>query len=99
MIPINAGQRWVSDSEPEMGLGVVLEVENGIVDILFPAVEERRKYAVSSAPLRRVMFSKGDVILTTDNRELEVLGVKEDGDAVIYVTEEKEFHEARSTKQ
>ena len=93
MIPINAGQRWVSDSEPEMGLGVVLEVENGIVDILFPAVEERRKYAASSAPLRRVMFSKGDVILTTDNRELEVLGVKEDGDAVIYVTEEKEFHE------
>jgi len=44
---IAVGQRWVSDSEPEMGLGMVLSIENGVVDILFPAVEQRRMYAVA----------------------------------------------------
>ncbi len=96
---ISAGQRWVSDSEPELGLGMVLEVEGGVVDILFPSSEERRKYAVASAPLRRVVFSKGDVIRTFDDHELEVLEVKNEGDVVNYITadrvlEEGELHDS-----
>jgi len=98
---ISAGQRWVSDSEPELGLGMVLEVEAGVVDLLFPSSEERRKYAVSSAPLRRIVFSKGDVIRSFDDHELEVLEVKEQGDVVVYVTqdrtlEEGELHDSMS---
>ena len=56
------GQRWVSDSEPEMGLGMILKVEFATVEILFPAAEETRCYALESAPLRRVIFKKGEVI-------------------------------------
>ncbi len=83
---IAAGQRWISDSEPEMGLGIVLGVENGVVDILFPAAEQRRRYALDSAPLRRVIFSKGDTIKSHDGNDLLVLEVKEAGSVVQYVT-------------
>ena len=37
------GQRWVSDSEPELGLGVVMKVEFGRVEIYFPAAREHRE--------------------------------------------------------
>jgi len=36
------GQRWVSTSEPELGLGVLLEAEGGKATILFTAAEEKR---------------------------------------------------------
>ncbi len=90
---IAVGQRWVSDSEPEMGLGMVLSIENGVVDILFPAVEQRRMYSVETAPLRRVVFSAGDQVLTHDDQELEVIEVREEGDVVIYVTPDRELEE------
>jgi len=85
--------RWVSDSEPEMGLGMVLGIEDGVVDILFPAVEQRRKYAVATAPLRRVIFGVGDQILTHDGEELEVTELREAGDVVIYITPNRELEE------
>ena len=31
------GQRWVSDTEPELGLGIVLKSEFGRAEIFFPA--------------------------------------------------------------
>ena len=90
---IAVGQRWVSDSEPEMGLGMVLSIENGAVDILFPAVEQRRMYSIATAPLRRVVFGVGDQVLTHDDQELEVVEVREEGDVVIYVTPNRELEE------
>lgn len=90
---IAVGQRWVSDSEPEMGLGMVLSIENGTVDILFPAVEQRRMYAVATAPLRRVVFAVGEQVLTHDDQELEVTEVREEGDVVVYVTADRVLEE------
>ncbi len=56
------GQRWVSDSEPELGLGIVLKAEFARVELLFPAANEHRQYATKTAPLRRVQFAVGDHI-------------------------------------
>ena len=39
------GQRWMSRSEPKLGLGVIVEVEGAQVVVLFPAAEETRRYA------------------------------------------------------
>ena len=39
---IQPGQRWVSDAEPELGLGVVMSAGNGRVSIFFPAADDRR---------------------------------------------------------
>lgn len=50
------GQRWVSDAEAELGLGVVLEVENRRLTLSFPASGERRTYAIDEAPISRVRY-------------------------------------------
>ena len=65
-VDIQPGQRWVSDAEPELGLGVVMSAGSGRVSILFPAVDDRREYALDSAPVRRVAFEEGDNIKTHD---------------------------------
>ncbi|MDB6040157.1 MAG: SNF2-related protein, partial [Verrucomicrobiales bacterium] len=58
------GQRWVSESEPELGLGLIHNVNDLRVDVLFPATHEKRQYAIDNTPLKRVRFKPGDVINT-----------------------------------
>ena len=40
------GQRWVSDGEPELGLGIIRKSGDGRVEIAFPAAGETRIYAI-----------------------------------------------------
>ena len=91
MIP---GQRWVSDSEPELGLGMLLKVEHPRVEVLFPAVEETRVYAIESAPLRRVEFREGDSIETHEGVVHMVQSSQEDEGLLIYLTDKGEVAEA-----
>lgn len=69
------GQRWISTSEPSLGLGVVRSFDGHKVVIRYPAAEETRAYAFDSAPLVRVAFSPGDVISDRDNHALTVESV------------------------
>ena len=71
------GQRWVSDSEPELGLGIVLKCEYGRAEIYFPAAGEHRQYALGSAPIRRVRFQEGDTIKTHQGESQCVLSIAE----------------------
>ena len=73
------GQRWVSDAEPELGLGVVMNAGGGRVSILFPAADDRREYALETAPVRRVAFEVGDNLKTHDGQSGAVEDVKEEG--------------------
>ena len=66
------GQRWVSNSEPELGIGVIGKAEYGRVQMFFPAAQQARVYAMASAPLRRVRFAPGDTVKTHDGRSLNV---------------------------
>ncbi|MFM2177013.1 MAG: hypothetical protein RL015_1111 [Verrucomicrobiota bacterium] len=88
------GQRWVSDSEPELGLGVVMKAEFGRVEIFFPAAGEHRQFAMQTAPLRRVHFIAGDTIKTHDGRSLEVESVEERKGMLFYIGEGREVSEA-----
>jgi ATP-dependent helicase HepA len=56
------GQRWMSESEPELGLGSVRTVTPRTVTIVFGASDETREYARDGAPLQRVRFRAGDRI-------------------------------------
>ncbi len=58
------GQRWVSASEPELGLGIVSDVLANRVSILFLACNVRRVYALENSPLTRVLFLVNDKIET-----------------------------------
>src|SRR5436190_3479962 len=88
------GQRWVSDTEAELGLGIILKAEYGRVEVYFPAAKERRQYATESAPLRRVRFSAGDKIKTHEGVELIATTVEERGGMLVYHTDTREVPEA-----
>jgi ATP-dependent helicase HepA len=83
-VDIQPGQRWVSDAEPELGLGVVMSAGGGRVSILFPAVDDRREYALDSAPVRRVAFEVGDALKTHDGISGSIEEVKEEGGFLHY---------------
>ena len=81
---IQPGQRWVSDAEPELGLGVVMSAGSGRVSILFPAADDRREYALDSAPVRRVAFEAGDHVKTQEGISGSIEEVKEEGGFLHY---------------
>ncbi|MCB0712923.1 MAG: DEAD/DEAH box helicase family protein [Ignavibacteriae bacterium] len=88
------GQRWVSDSEPELGLGIILSLQVGRVEILFPASGEQRLYALSSSPLRRVVFREGDRIKVHSGEEYVVESVEEQGGLLTYHSGDRLVEEA-----
>lgn len=88
------GQRWVSDTEPELGLGIVLKVEYQRVEMLFPAANELRQYALKTAPLRRVEFKEGDRIQSHAGEEFVVNAVDEKNGLLIYQTDKRPVPEA-----
>ncbi len=87
------GQRWVSDGEPELGLGIILRRGDGRVEIEFPAADEKRIYATETAPLRRVRFLPGDRIKLQSGEELTVARVREEKGLLIYETDGGEVNE------
>ncbi len=80
------GQRWVSDGEPELGLGIIRESGDGRVEITFTAAGETRIYATDTAPLRRVRFMPGDQIKIHSGEEMIVSQVRELDGLRIYQT-------------
>jgi ATP-dependent helicase HepA len=88
------GQRWVSDTEPELGLGMILKSEFGRVEVFFPAASEQRQYALKSAPLRRVRFAEGDRIKSHDGAEMMVVAVEDRAGLLVYRGESRELPEA-----
>ncbi|MCC6560292.1 MAG: RNA polymerase-associated protein RapA [Xanthomonadales bacterium] len=56
------GQRWISNAEPELGLGTVLRVEGRMVQLVYARTGTVRQYAAQSAPLTRAQFRIGDLI-------------------------------------
>lgn len=54
------GQRWLSDTETELGLGVLIDVDERSISILFPKSDETRVYARNNAPLSRIVFNVKD---------------------------------------
>ncbi len=80
------GQRWISDTEPELGLGTVLGVDPGRVLVRYAATGEQRQYAIDQAPLRRVAFRPGESLTTRDGRSHEVARVETTGELLTYHT-------------
>ncbi|WP_462150794.1 RNA polymerase-associated protein RapA [Pseudoalteromonas xiamenensis] len=78
------GQRWISDTESDLGLGTVVAIEGRQVTLLFPACGENRVYSMQEAPVTRVIFNPGDVIRSADEWELVVEKVELEGALLCY---------------
>ena len=82
------GQRWVADSEPELGLGMVVDVTARTVNIFFEIGDCERCYATNQAPLTRIAYTPEDQVQTADGIEFIVSQVHEQGGLIIYETTE-----------
>ncbi len=78
------GQRWVSDADSQMGLGVIVGIEHRTVSVIFPAVGESRIYAKHNAPLIRARFATGDTITLQDGGTALVQEALETGGVIMY---------------
>ncbi len=87
------GQRWISNTESELGLGLILDVAHKRVTVLFLASDERRMYAQDNAPLTRVRFSPGDVIESIDEEKVTVIRLIEEEGLITYFGKDEEGHE------
>ncbi|NOH96431.1 RNA polymerase-associated protein RapA [Vibrio sp. 99-70-13A1] len=79
------GQRWISDTESDLGLGTVVAMDARTVTIMFAASEENRVYARTEAPVTRVTFNVGDVIECQEGWSLSVEEVIEDKGLLTYL--------------
>ncbi|MFQ1894263.1 RNA polymerase-associated protein RapA [Aeromonas veronii] len=84
-MPFALGQRWISDTETDLGLGTVVAVEGRMVTLLFPATGENRMYAKEEAPVTRVSFNVGDQITSHEDWTMTVDEVQEKDGLLIYV--------------
>ncbi len=53
------GQRWVSEAEPELGLGTVLRCDERALQMLYAKAGVVRNYSTQGAPLARASFRVG----------------------------------------
>ncbi|NOT13203.1 MAG: RNA polymerase-associated protein RapA [Methylococcaceae bacterium] len=83
------GQRWISNTESELGLGLILEATNYRVTVLFLASNEKRVYARENAPLTRVSFANGDIIESINEEHLKVIQCIEKDGLITYIGKNK----------
>lgn len=77
----------MSEREPELGLGVVAQVDPAAkrIAVDFPATREKRLYALGTSVLKRVQFGVGEAIATRDGAKLTVEAVEDAGGLLVYV--------------
>ncbi|WP_032093483.1 RNA polymerase-associated protein RapA [Necropsobacter rosorum] len=85
MTSFAAGQRWISESENNLGLGIVTDTDKRTVTLFFPAADETRIYAVANAPLLRVQYQPGDFLTHAEGWQAEVLQAEERNHVLFYL--------------
>jgi len=87
------GQRWISNTETELGLGIIVGIEGRQIKISFPAASEQRLYAMQSAPLSRIEHKPGETIRTQDEQSFQVISIEQHEGRLIYHARDKEGQE------
>ena len=84
---IKVGQRYMSETEPELGLGIISHVESKILKISFPASKTERTYGAKGAPIKRVIFMAGDEISKRGGEKyiVDSLNLNEEEGLVTYI--------------
>ncbi|WP_313575124.1 RNA polymerase-associated protein RapA, partial [Pseudescherichia sp.] len=83
-MPFTLGQRWISDTESELGLGTVVAMDARTVTLLFSSTGENRLYSRSDSPVTRVMFNPGDTVTSHEGWQLTIDDVKEQNGLLTY---------------
>ena len=84
MNEFQVGQRWISNTEAGLGLGIVSNISGRHVTLSFPAAAEERTYSIKNAPLSRVVYQTGDSVTHIDGDTFTILERMENRGLVIY---------------
>ena len=87
------GQRWISETENNLGLGMITALDFRSVTLHFPATDETRIYAVAQAPLTRIALNKGEQLHHQTGWQGEVLDVQEMNDLLFYLVKNAQGEE------
>ncbi len=81
------GQRWLSNTETELGLGTLVGLEGRRITLLFPSTGETRVYASQSAPLTRIQFKAGEIASSHEGWKMRVIELAENKGHITYTGE------------
>ena len=87
------GQRWISETENSLGLGMITALDFRSVTLHFPATDETRIYAVAQAPLTRIVLNKGEQLRHQAGWQGEVLDVQEMNGLLFYLVKNAQGEE------
>lgn len=88
------GQRWISETEPELGLGTITGIEERRIHVSFYGSQCERQYTIAEAPVKRVRFKPGDEIRSRHDLTIHVETVKEIEGIILYYGGGHELHES-----
>jgi ATP-dependent helicase HepA len=87
MDTLYSGQRWISETEPELGLGTLLEITGRTMVIRFAASDCVREYTLAGSPVKRMIFKIGDKVQLKDKSWMTINNVAESDGLVYYFDE------------
>ena len=87
------GQRWISETENSLGLGMITALDFRSVTLHFPATDETRIYAVAQAPLTRIVLNKGEQLHHQAGWQGEVLDIQEMNGLLFYLVKNAQGEE------
>ena len=87
------GQRWISETENSLGLGMITALDFRSVILHFPATDETRIYAVAQAPLTRIVLNKREQLHHQTGWQGEVLDVQEMNGLLFYLVKNAQGEE------
>ncbi|MEL0083463.1 MAG: RNA polymerase-associated protein RapA, partial [Gammaproteobacteria bacterium] len=79
------GQCWFSDAEPELGLGVVVQLEGRRLTVHFHAADATRVYASDTAPLSRLVCKAGEAVVSKDGYSMVIARAQQRHGVYYYV--------------
>ena len=87
------GQRWISQTESQLGLGLITEVSHRRVTLSFPAANESRTYSADNPPISRIQYLPEDTIKNHDERPFTVARVLDNQPIVQYLALDEQGNE------
>lgn len=79
------GQRWTSHTEPNLGLGLIAQIEERQIVLSYPAACETRAYTKNNPPLSRIIYRTGDRLINAEGVEFVIEKIEEKEELITYL--------------
>lgn len=92
-------QRLLSQTEPELGLGLVskIDAKNGTIEVQFPQTHAKRLYSLSRAPIRRFALQVGQKAYDAQSNPFVVEGIENIDGVLKYISGDRSIWEHELT--